>query len=71
MKTFDIFQETTTRERWTIDAESFEEALRLHDAGKSTLKDSETIGTSDIKLADRATGESKSEFDIVIDEADA
>lgn len=71
MKTFDIFQETTTRERWTVDAESFEEALKLHTDSKSTMKDAETTDTGDIKIVDRATGDERSEFDIVISEDDA
>lgn len=71
MTTFTIFQTAETRERYTVNAESFEEALRLHFDGCSTFKGNETLSTEDIQLVNLETGESKRETDIIISEEDA
>ncbi len=71
MTTFDIFQTAEIRERYTVNAESFEEALRLHMDGCSTFKDSETLSTEDIRIENRETGESKAEAGIITNPEDA
>jgi len=68
--TYDIFQEAVTRERYTVNAESFEEALRLHFDGCSTFKGSETLSTEDISVENRETGETKT-HDILAGEMEA
>lgn len=71
MTTFDIYQEARTRERYTVNAATFEEALRLHFDGCSTFKETETLSTEDISIENPETGETKTEKDITISEEDA
>jgi hypothetical protein len=71
MTTFTIFQTAETRERYTVNAETFEEALRLHFDGCSTFKETETLSTEDISIENPETGETKIEKDITISEEDA
>lgn len=57
MKTYDIYVTKRGVERYSVRANTPEEALEKHKDGTATLKDDETTDVEEIQVIDRATGQ--------------
>lgn len=64
-RTYDIFVRATVTERHSVNAESFEHALKLFNEGTSTHKDTNQQEVHNIWLEDRLSGARKNEVDLV------
>lgn len=63
--TFHIHVRKTGNELHSVNAESFEEALRLYNDGAATLKADKTTEVHDIVVTNLETGERKNEADLI------